>query len=71
MERDAHSRASVYSNDSTSRDRHAGIVMWLDEALSGFLEQSYVGQAQQALGINQPLPPVEGANPWMEEDGLE
>lgn len=69
-ERDAHSRASVYSNDEKTRLQHVGVVKWLDETIAGFFEESYVSQAHEALGMNQPPPDPTGGSAWMEDDGL-
>ena len=70
MERDAHSRASVYCDNDRQRERHIGVVIWLDEVIAGFFRDGYIAQAHQALGINQPPAEPEGGTPWMESDGL-
>lgn len=71
-ERDAHSRASVYSRDESARHEHNGIVKWLDEVLAGVLEANYRGQVDEELGSSKPeLEEDEGGTPWMASDGLD
>jgi hypothetical protein len=76
-ERQAHLQGSVYSNDQTVRERHNGVVMWLDEVLQGRLKQHYTAQAEQrvqqikqANGKDKVTKP-DGGTDWMAPDGLD
>jgi len=76
-ERQAHLQGSVYSNDPVARERHNGVVMWLDEVLQGRLKQHYTAQAEQrAEQIKQAngkekVSESGGGTDWMAPDGLD
>jgi hypothetical protein len=71
-ERQAQLQAAVYSNDATHRERHTGVVMWLDSVLAGRFEENYTAQAKEELrGPRKPAPEQDEGTPWMANDGLD
>lgn len=71
-EREHHLHEAAFSEDAELRAQHRGIVLWLDEVLSGAMMARHEAEARAKLNLSQPstgLP--ETGTPWMEGDDYE
>lgn len=70
-ESEAHSRASVYSNNEQERLEHNGVVKWLDAVVNMERLEGYREQAEEKLGLTEPEPGLNGGTPYMAPDAMD
>lgn len=69
-ERAHHLHEAAFSEDAERRAQHRGVVVWLDEVLSGVMMARHEQEARAKLDVHPPIGLPEAGTPWMESDGL-